>query len=67
MKLKSTLAVVLCAFVAYFCRAQKATVSTLESGKLRVEVTSNAANGLKALVDTALVKYNAANGSTFTS
>ena len=67
MKLKSTLAVVLCAFVAYFCQAQKATVSTLDSGKLRVEVTSNAANGLKALVDTALVKYNAANGSTFTS
>lgn len=67
MKLKLTLAVVLCAFVAYFCQAQKATVSTLESGKLRVEVTSNAANGLKALVDTALVKYNTTNGSTFTS
>lgn len=65
MNLKLSLAIAFVAIASTFCWAQKATISENENGKLNVVVTSNAANGLQALVDTALSQYNSANGTTF--
>ncbi len=63
--MKNFLAIAFCAFSTLFCWAQKASVTTTESGKVNVTVTANAAGGLQMLVDTALAQYNAANGTSF--
>lgn len=67
MNIKAILAVAVLAIASSLCRAQKITISALESGKLRVEVTGNKANGLKTLVENELASYNTANASNFSA
>ncbi len=65
MNMKKIFVIAFCALSTLFCWAQKASVTTTESGKVNVTVTANAAGGLQALVDTALAQYNTANGTSF--
>lgn len=67
MSIKAILAAAVWAIVPCLCHAQNISISALDSGKLRVEVSGNKAGELKSLVENELASYNSANATNLSA